>query len=161
MATLLLPRSRPLFSLTLGLGLSSLYATQAIYRQRPLLCEVSAGASRTSLSESFQSYARDAKVPVFKDGRPNPRAYRQISAGSIVGLLGGVAVSTFSKTLAMLVGLLVFGVQYLASQGYNVIPTTRLQRYVKGIDLRSAIEDNVAFKLSFGATFALASMASF
>ena len=51
--------------------------------------------------------------------------------------------------------------QYLASQGYNVIPTTKLQRYVKGIDLRSAIEDNVAFKLSFGATFALASMASF
>ena len=97
----------------------------------------------------------------------------------MTGVLGGVAVSTFSKTLAMLFGLLVFGVQvcggaqqkngwamlmfaqYLASQGYNIIPTTRLQRYVKGIDLRSAIEDNVAFKLSFGATFALASMASF
>ena len=27
------------------------------------------------------------------------------------GLLGGVAVSTFSKTLALLFGLLVFGVQ--------------------------------------------------
>lgn len=96
-----------------------------------------------------------------------------------IGLLGGVAVSTFSKTLAMLFGLLVFGVQvccsahgrkrparlmfaqYLASQGYNIIPTTKLQRYVKGIDLRSAVEDNVAFKLSFGLTFALASMASF
>ena len=95
------------------------------------------------------------------------------------GLLGGVAVSTFSKTLAMLFGLLVFGVQvyrsaheeereaklmfaqYMASQGYNIIPTTKLQRYVKGIDLRSAVEDNVAFKLSFGLTFALASVASF
>ena len=32
---------------------------------------------------------------------------------------------------------------------------------MKGIDLRSAIEDNVAFKLSFGATFALASLAEF
>ena len=51
--------------------------------------------------------------------------------------------------------------QYLASQGYNVVPTARLQRYVKGIDLRSAVEDNVAFKLSFGLTFALASVASF
>lgn len=92
-------------------------------------------------------------------------------------------MSTFSKTLAMLFGLLVFGVQvclrrcprrrkketsnadfltqYLASHGYNVIPTTKLQRYVKGIDLRSAVEDNVAFKLSFGLTFALASLASF
>ena len=29
----------------------------------------------------------------------------------ITGVLGGVAVSTFSKTLAMLFGLLVFGVQ--------------------------------------------------
>ena len=29
----------------------------------------------------------------------------------MTGLLGGVAVSTFSKTLAMLFGLLVFGVQ--------------------------------------------------
>ena len=29
----------------------------------------------------------------------------------MIGLLGGVAVSTFSKTLAMLFGLLVFGVQ--------------------------------------------------
>ena len=28
-----------------------------------------------------------------------------------LGLLGGVAVSTFSKTLALLFGLLVFGVQ--------------------------------------------------
>lgn len=56
--------------------------------------------------------------------------------------------------------MLIFA-QYLASQGYNVIPTTKLQRYVKGIDLRSAVEDNVAFKLSFGLTFALASLASF
>ncbi len=41
------------------------------------------------------------------------------------------------------------------------MPTSRIQKYVKGIDLRSAIEDNVAFKLSFGATFALASLAQF
>ena len=39
----------------------------------------------TTVSESFKTYSRDAKVPVFKDGRPNPQAYRQISAGSIVG----------------------------------------------------------------------------
>ena len=51
--------------------------------------------------------------------------------------------------------------QYMASHGYNIIPTTRIQRYVKGIDLRSAVEDNVAFKLSFGLTFALASLGSF
>ena len=90
-----------------------------------------------AVSEGFRTYERDAKVPVFKNGGLNPRAYGQISSGSVVGmlgvifgeggmeallgdaanvlvtigLLGGVAVSTFSKTLAMLFGLLVFGVQ--------------------------------------------------
>ncbi len=49
----------------------------------------------------------------------------------------------------------------MASMGINVIPTTRLQQYAKGIDVRSAIEDNAAFKLSFGMTFALASLAEF
>jgi len=31
--------------------------------------------------------------------------------GCAVGLVGGVAVSTFSRSLALLIGLLVFGVQ--------------------------------------------------
>ena len=91
----------------------------------------------TTVSESFKTYSRDAKVPVVRDGKPNPAAYRQVSAGSILGecrsvltrgeislasshladnyrvlgLFGGVALSTFSKTFAFLFGLLVFGVQ--------------------------------------------------
>ena len=83
---LLLPRSRPLFSLTLGLGLSSLYATQSLYRQQPRLCEAAGTTPLDTVSEGFKTYSRDAKVPVFKDGRPNPRAYGQISAGSILGM---------------------------------------------------------------------------
>lgn len=51
--------------------------------------------------------------------------------------------------------------QYAASYGYNIIPVGRIQRYVKGIDLNRAVEENPAFKLSFGVTFALASMAKF
>lgn len=43
--------------------------------------------------------------------------------------------------------------------GIHLVPYNRLQRYVKGIDLRSAVQDNVALKLSFGATFALAGFA--
>lgn len=38
-----------------------------------------------TISDSFKTYSQDAKVPVFKDGRPNPQAYGQISAGSIAG----------------------------------------------------------------------------
>lgn len=51
--------------------------------------------------------------------------------------------------------------QYAARRGYNIIPVSRLQRYVKGINLRSAINDNVAFKISFGLTFALAAFGGF
>ena len=51
--------------------------------------------------------------------------------------------------------------QWAASYGYNIVPTSRIQKYVKGIDLRSAVQDNVAFKLSFGATFMLAAFAEF
>lgn len=83
---LLLPRSRPVFSLTLGLGFSSLYATQALYRPKPLLCEAAGATPTATVSEGFRTYSRDAKVPVFKGGRPNPRAYGQISAGSIAGM---------------------------------------------------------------------------
>ena len=84
---LLLPRSRPLFSLTLGLGLSSLYATQSLRRRKPLLCDAAGARPLDTISESFKTYSRDAKVPVFRDGRPNPHAYGQISAGSILGML--------------------------------------------------------------------------
>lgn len=42
-----------------------------------------------------------------------------------------------------------------------MIPTDRLQKYFKNIDVRSAVQDNVAFKLSFGMTFALAAFLKF
>ena len=55
--------------------------------------------------------------------------------------------------------LLNHGAQYLASMGIHVVPTKRLQRYAKGINVRSVLEDNVAFKASFGTTFLLAAFA--
>ena len=41
------------------------------------------------------------------------------------------------------------------------MPVERVQRYVQGIDVRSAIRDNVAFKISFGLMFALAAFGEF
>jgi len=170
MATFLLPAlRRPLLTtLTVGLGGFAFIGVQSMTTQirRPLLCD------------SYASYSRDTKVPVVKQGRVNPAAFRQISTGSILGLAGGLAVSTFSKSLAFLIGLFVLAVQvcliYLnpisllitsrqtaAYKGYNIVPTTRLQKYVKSIDLRSAVQDNVAFKFSFGTTFLLAAFADF
>lgn len=81
--------------------------------------------------------------------------------GNFAGLIGGLAVSVFSKPLAVVIGLLVFGIQFIESRGIHIIPYTSLQRRVQNTDLRSLVQDNVAFKLSFGATFALAAFAEF
>lgn len=91
-----------------------------------------------------------------------------------------MAVSVFSKPLALLIGLLVIGAQVchdyilsplvlnkltddkvLESKGIHLVPYSRLQRYFKNTDIKSAVQDNVAFKLSFGLTFALAAFAEF
>ncbi|KAH9221872.1 hypothetical protein DL95DRAFT_327292 [Leptodontidium sp. 2 PMI_412] len=158
MATLLLrPLIRPQ---TLGLGLGLSYLThQTLFRQRPYRMD-SPGSAAPQLP-SQDSYVRNAKVPVVKEGRLNEKAVRQISSGSIIGLCAGLAVSTFSRSLALILGLLVVGVQYASNHGVNIIPYNRLQKYVTSIDLRSAVQDNVAFKISFGTTFALAAFMQF
>ncbi|KAK0099683.1 hypothetical protein ONS95_013425 [Cadophora gregata] len=155
MATLLLrPLMRPQ---TLGLGLGLSFLTHQTMYQRSYRMDSAPGGSILSQD----SYARNAKVPVVREGRLNERAVRQISSGSIIGLCAGLAVSTFSRSLALILGLLVVGVQYASNHGINIIPYNRLQKYVTSIDLRSAVQDNVAFKISFGTTFALAAFMQF
>ncbi|KAK2628420.1 hypothetical protein QTJ16_001523 [Diplocarpon rosae] len=156
MTSLLRPLLRPQ-ALGLGLGLSS-YISYHASTQRPLRLDSS--SSRSSIL-SADSYQRNAKVPVVKEGRLNARAVRQISAGSIVGLCAGLTVSTFSRSLTLILGLLVVGVQYASNHGINLVPYQRIQKLVTGIDLRSAIHDNVAFKISFGTTFVLAAFIHF
>jgi hypothetical protein len=51
--------------------------------------------------------------------------------------------------------------QWASSYGIHIIPYNRLQKYVTSIDLRSAVRENIAFKLSFGTTFALAAFMQF
>ena len=78
-----------------------------------------------------------------------------------VGLLAGLAVSLFSRPLAILLGLLVAGVQACETRGIHIIPYKRLERWFRGVNVRSAVRENVALKLSFGTSFALAGFASF
>ncbi|KAI4715675.1 hypothetical protein E4T48_08162 [Aureobasidium sp. EXF-10727] len=144
--------SRPL---GIGLGLGAAFTSYSLLAPRRnlyALCDSSA---------AFNSYTTNAKVPVVnRRGGLNPNAVRQISSGSIAGVLGGMAVSLFSKPLTLLIGLLIVGVQFAESQlGISLIPYGRMQRYFTSIDLRSAMQDNVAFKLAFGATFALTGFA--
>ncbi|KEF61492.1 uncharacterized protein A1O9_03059 [Exophiala aquamarina CBS 119918] len=115
-----------------------------------------------SFSSSPYTHSRDAKTPLTKDGKTlNPAAVKQISLGAILGLGAGVLVSAFSTSLTLLIGLGIVLSQVAARKGYNVIPIDRLQSYVKNINLRSAINDNLAFKISFGLMFALAAFGDF
>ncbi|KEQ96770.1 hypothetical protein AUEXF2481DRAFT_3465 [Aureobasidium subglaciale EXF-2481] len=144
--------SRPL---GIGLGLGAAFTSYSLLtprRHRYALCDA---------SSTLNSYTSNAKVPVVnRRGGLNPSAVRQVSSGSIAGVLGGLAVSLFSKPLALLIGLLIVGVQFAESQlGISLVPYGRMQRYFTSIDLRSAMQDNVAFKLAFGATFALTGFA--
>lgn len=144
-----------------------------------------------------RNYASEAKTPIITEsGAGNPRAIRQVSMGSILGVLCGLGISVFSKPLAILIGLGIFAIQvsifgmawvlefsmssleiymlYLAnekpwtdlqqaieSRGIHIIPYSFLQRRFKQTNVRSLVRDNVAFKLSFGLTFALAAFAEF
>jgi len=77
-----------------------------------------------------------------------------------LGLLSGLTVSLFSKPLALLLGLLVLGIQGLEYQGIHIVPYGRLQRWFTNTDVKSALRDNVALKVSFGTAFALAGFVS-
>lgn len=80
MASLLLrPLLRPQ---TLGLGLGLSYFTHQTLYQRPYRLDA-VSASSPILSQD--SYVRNAKVPVVREGRLNESAVRQISSGSIIG----------------------------------------------------------------------------
>ncbi|KAF1362207.1 hypothetical protein EJ07DRAFT_108238 [Lizonia empirigonia] len=114
------------------------------------------------LGDLRNTYSHEAQTPVItQSGAANPRAVRQISMGSILGVVGGLGVSVFSKPLAILIGLGVLLLQFVESRGIHIIPYSYLQRRFKSTNVRSLVQDNVAFKLSFGLTFALAAFAEF
>jgi len=86
---------------------------------------------------------------------------RELTLYPQTGVAAGLAVSVFSKPLTLLIGLLVLGVQAAESRGIHLVPYNRIQGYFKNTNIRSAIQDNVALKLSFGATFAMVGFLGF
>lgn len=58
------------------------------------------------------NYTTEARTPIItQSGAVNPQAIRQISMGSILGVIGGLGISIFSKPLAVLIGLGIFALQ--------------------------------------------------
>jgi hypothetical protein len=59
-----------------------------------------------------RGYTSEAKTPIITEsGAGNPRAIRQVSMGSIFGVLCGLGISIFSKPLAILIGLGIVAIQ--------------------------------------------------
>lgn len=129
MASLLRPLSRPVLGLGLGLSITTLHLSH----QPPLrLDSGSVSSAGSSAAPATDFHRRNARTPLLRNGNLNPGAVRQVSSGSIIGmytvhpfkhqepsvsylyhlgLCAGLVVSTFSKSLALLIGLLVVGVQ--------------------------------------------------
>lgn len=115
MATLMRPasfRPNPRICI-LGFGFTgAVLATQVHYacQQHPsrlLRCDTPRGfgEAESKLRQAASSSASKSSI--------DARSARQVSAGSIIGLVSGLAVSTFSKPLTLLIGLLVLGAQVL------------------------------------------------
>lgn len=109
------PRPAPKMSFLLpGLRRGALLATPLVL-STPLLVHNFRNAQAircdstdplAKLGDLRNTYARDAQTPVItQSGAPNPKAVRQISMGSILGVIGGLGISVFSKPLAILLGL--------------------------------------------------------
>ncbi|CAK1365802.1 unnamed protein product [Cercospora beticola] len=148
----------PLLFGSAAFGAGLCFAQSKFLYRRPILLD-SSPAAISPKDWSFNQYQNDAQVPMVKDGRFNVRSVRQLSSGSIIGLVAGLAISTFSKSLVLIIGLLIAGVQTAESYGIHLIPYKTIGKYVKGVDVRSAVQDNVAFKISFGLMFALSAFA--
>jgi hypothetical protein len=118
MASLLLHSFRPMM---LGLGLGLSLASFQTLHQRAMRLD-------SGPIISGHSHRKNAQTPVLRTGQLNPNGVKQISTGSIIGnltgngqqmaahekklgLCVGLAVSTFSRSLAILLGLLVVGLQ--------------------------------------------------
>ncbi|KAF5879540.1 uncharacterized protein Bfra_006749 [Botrytis fragariae] len=105
--------------------------------------------------------SKNGNAPIIKKGAAWIRRLTPTNTKPTTGLGAGLAVSTFSRSLALIIGLMVVGIQWASSHGLDIVPTDRIQRYIKHVNLRSLVEENVAFKVSFGTTFAMAAFMRF
>ncbi|OQE40144.1 hypothetical protein PENCOP_c006G02217 [Penicillium coprophilum] len=158
-----------LLRLGLGVGIGLSAATMhplSPFRAAPMKCEY-AVPQRTGVSndagwtvKSTES-AGQKQSPRGQNGLLNAETMRQVSLGSVLGLVAGVGLRAFSKALVVILGMGVVIVEYAASKGYNILPINRIQKYVKNVDLRRAMSEKRPFKMSFGAMMAMAAFANF
>ncbi|CAG8113908.1 unnamed protein product [Penicillium salamii] len=166
MAFRLLTPSSSILRLGLGVGIGLSAATMhplSPFRAAPMLCDYASPLPQQSTFKKEPEWAVEGK-PVGKSSRTgllNAESMRQVSLGSVLGLVAGVGLRAFSKALVVLLGMGVVFVEYAASKGYNILPLHRMQKYVKNVDLHRAMSEHRPFKISFGAMMAMAAFANF
>ncbi|KAJ0426986.1 hypothetical protein BJY00DRAFT_306972 [Aspergillus carlsbadensis] len=154
-------------SAVLGIGLGlSFSLPSSPFRAGPVQCQYAAPYLRAGPSEGDWTMSPQ-DPPLGKQGMARGSGIltasnmRQVSLGSVLGLVVGVGLRAFSRVLVVLFGMGIIAVEWAASKGYNILPVHRLQKYVKSVSLETAVSRHVPFKISFGATMALAAFAQF
>ncbi|OJJ58233.1 hypothetical protein ASPSYDRAFT_152516 [Aspergillus sydowii CBS 593.65] len=167
MASGLLTLSRTSAVVGIGLGLSFSMLPSSPFRALPMKCDYTAPYSRPdSTDPAWAVHPQDPLVKkqgttVRQTGILTASNMRQVSMGSVLGLVVGVGLRAFSRVLVVLFGMGIVAIEWAASKGYNILPVHRLQKYVKSVNLEKMVSRHVPFKLSFGATMALAAFAQF
>ncbi|KAF8252680.1 hypothetical protein K440DRAFT_631592 [Wilcoxina mikolae CBS 423.85] len=150
----------------LGVGVGAGYAYYHSTRKIPTISpplqtekrETSSSAFSGSSIPSLDLKQKQMAPPPRDRSGYNPTVYRQVSTGSFVGLAVGLCVSRFGKSLCLVLGALMLLVEILARQGIDVLPAGNIKRWAEQVDVRGMILKNTPFKISFGASFIMASM---
>ncbi|KAL2868213.1 uncharacterized protein BJX67DRAFT_65220 [Aspergillus lucknowensis] len=150
----------------IGLGLSFSLPSSP-FRAPAVQCQYAAPYHRAGPSEGHWTMGpqdpllRKQSTTTRESGILTASNMRQVSLGSVLGLVVGVGLRAFSRVLVVLFGMGIVAIEWAASKGYNVLPVRRLRKYVKSLNLEKAVARNVPFKISFGAAMVLAAFAQF
>lgn len=123
MASLLLTRTSA--AVGIGLGLSFSLHPLSPFRSAPMQCQYTAPYYKTdSPTGSETGWAIDPNDPMIRKqgttghrdraSTSTPRTMRQVSLGSVLGLLVGVGLRAFSRALAVLLGIGIVAVEVCA-----------------------------------------------
>jgi len=108
---------------------------------------------------SLQS--RGTSSPLKRDGVLAPELIKQLSGGSVSGFLAGLLLSVFFRTLTLVVGVAIIGIQVASRYGVDVLELSRLKKQILSSRILSSLSHKPVFKLSFGVTFLLSAFVSF
>ncbi|KAJ9134446.1 hypothetical protein NKR23_g10134 [Pleurostoma richardsiae] len=142
----------------LALGLSS--GALMVSRQKPF--RLDAATATTTLGPPPTSRGPAVGPTVEEEGGwLSPEVIKQLSSGSLTGLLTGLLVSVFSKTLVLLIGVGMVVIQVASRYGIDLVDILKLRQRVQSSKILSALSRDTTFKLAFGVTFAMSAFMQF